>query len=239
MKKIILGFFVLMSFLSNAQGHSVYKCKNITERDSISNDLKSKGYINYNCGQIGLFLDLQSDNTFCFRFDLNGYYEVSKEQLYSKIKENVKYDESKAPVKTLNDYLTDTDKFSNEKRYYGGGNIVSFVRVVGKGKLLQYVSIEVTGITLNYSCYGVNVLFENGAKIVRSKEPVDTDYSDGGWKYKAFFTPTSNEIKLFQTQKVSAVKLYIYDSDVDEDDSNTILEDAKIILTVPKVKAKK
>lgn len=139
-------------------------------------------------------------------------------------------------VDLLSRYLSETDKFSGEKTYYGGGKIVSFMKVIGKGKSSQYVSINVNGSTLNYGCYGVSILFENGKKIVRSNEKVDTDYSDGEWKYKAFFTPTFNEIYLLKTQKITAVKLYIYDADVDENESITILKDAKIILTTPQKK---
>lgn len=139
-------------------------------------------------------------------------------------------------VNPLDKYLGNTDKFSGEKTYYGGGTIVSFMKVVGKGKYTQYVSISVNGSTLNYNCYGVSILFENGKKIVRSNEKVDTDYNDSEWQYKAFFTPTLNEVTLLKTQKITAVKLYIYDADINESESNTILEDAKIILTTPKKK---
>jgi tetratricopeptide (TPR) repeat protein len=137
-------------------------------------------------------------------------------------------------VNLLDRYLSNTDKFSGEKTYYGGGKVVSFMKVVGKKNSAQYVSVYANGSTLNYGCYGVSILFENGKKIVRSKEKVDTDYNDSGWQYKAFFTPTLNEINLLKTLKITAVKLYIYDVDVDESESNTILKDAKIILTTPK-----
>jgi tetratricopeptide (TPR) repeat protein len=139
-------------------------------------------------------------------------------------------------VNLLNRYLSETDKFNGEKTYYGGGTIVSFMKVIGKGKSSQYVSVNVYGSTLNYGCYGVSILFENGKKIIRSNEKVDTDYNDSGWRYKAFFTPTLNEINLLKTQKITAVKLYIYDADVDDSESNTILKDARIILTTPQKK---
>jgi len=143
-----------------------------------------------------------------------------------------------AVINPLNNYLSKTDKISGEKTYYGGGTIVSFMKVVGKRNSAQYVSITVKGSTLNYGCYGVAILFENGKKIIRSKEEVESDYNDSGWQYKAFFAPTLNEINLLKTQKITYVKLYIYDADISESESNTILEDAKIILTTPKAKKK-
>lgn len=155
--------------------------------------------------------------------------ELGDSDAYDLIKQYCK-------VNLLDRYLSKTDKFSGEKTYYGGGTIVSFMKVIEKGKSSQYVSVNVNGSTLNYGCYGVYILFENGKKIVRSKEKVDTDYNDGGWKYKAFFTPTSNEINLLKTQKINTVKLYIYNENLNEIESNTILKDAKIILTTPKKK---
>lgn len=148
-------------------------------------------------------------------------------------------EEATPSVKTLEDYLSNTDSFTGEKTYYGGAEPVTFMKVKNKTASSQYVSLNVKGSTLNYGCYGVNILFDNGAKIIRSKEKVDTDYNDDGWVYKAFFSPTANEIKLLKTQKVTAIKLYIYDQEhISESAQNTILEDAKIILTTPKPKKK-
>jgi hypothetical protein len=235
MKKKILLLLLFVSGLMNAQEHLLYKCKSITQRDSIATDLLNKGYSKYVCHE-GIYLNFQSDNTFCFSASLMGYKEVTFTELYLNVKTIIPIEESKTNVKTLNDYLSSTDKFSGEKTYYGGGKTVSFMKVIGKGTSTQYVSVDVNGSTLNYGCYGVYILFENGKKIIRSNEKVETDYSNDGWRYKAFFRPTLNEITLLKTQKITTVKLYIYDEDVNESESNTILEDAKIILTTPKKK---
>ena len=231
MKRILLLLILLFSLLNvNAQGEIMYKCKDIAQRDSISNDLKSKGYLKFDFEQTGMYITLQADKTFCFKTSLNGNTNISKTDFYSNIKD------AKQPLKTLDDYLSSIDKFTGEKTYFGGGTIVSFMKVIGRKTSSQYVSVNVNGSTLNYGCYGVSILFENGKKIIRSKEKVDTDYNDSGWRYKAFFTPTLNEITLLKTQKISAVKLYIYDAGINEDESITVLEDAKIILTTPKKK---
>lgn len=214
----------------NAQGKIMYKAKDINQRDSISNDLISKGYLLNKLQQAGLYISLQTDKTFSFYISSDENKNISKNEFYSNIMD------VKLNVKTLNDYLSDTDKFTGEKSYYGGGTIVSFAKYVGKKSNSQYVSIRVQGSTLNSGCYGVSILFENGKKIIRSKEKVDTDYSNSGWQYKAFFTPTLNEITLLKTQKIIAVKLYIYDADINKNESITILEDAKILLTTPKKK---
>ena len=235
MKKYILLLLLFVSVLMNAQDHLLYKCKSIAQRDSIATDLIIKGYSKYVCDE-GIYLNFQSDNTFCFSASLMGYKEVTFTELYLNVKTIIAVEESKTNVKTLKDYLSSTDKFSGEKTYYGGGTIVSFMKVIGKGTSSQYISVNVNGSTLNYGCYGVSILFENGGKIIRSKEKVDTGYNDSGWLYKAFFRPSLNEINLLKTQKITTVKLYVYDADVDDSESNTILKDAKIILTTPKKK---
>lgn len=230
MKKILLLILLFNLLNANAQSEIIYKCRDIKERDSMSNFLKSKGYIKFEFENAGMFVCLKSDKMYCFKTSSKGNTIASKDEFYSNIID------VKPTVKTLNDYLSSIDKFTGEKTYYGGGTIVSFMKVTGKKHSNQYVSIYLNGSTLNYGCYGVSILFENGKKIVRSKEKVDTDYNDGGWRYKAFFTPTLNEITLLKTQKISAVKLYIYDSDINESEGVQILEDAKIILTTPKKK---
>ena len=138
------------------------------------------------------------------------------------------------PVKTLKDYLSNEDKFTGEKTYYSPTTTISIAKFVQRKSSNQYISIDVPGSTLNYGCYGVSILFENGKKIVRSHEKVETAYSDG-WSYRAFFTPNSNEINLLKSYKVVAVKLYIYDADVNSREADDLLESAKVMLSTPKI----
>ena len=136
--------------------------------------------------------------------------------------------------KTLNDYLYNEDKFTGEKTYYSPTITISIAKFVQGKKSNQYISIAVPGSTLNYGCYGVSILFENGKKIVRPNEKVETNYSDG-WSYRAFFTPTTNEINLLKSYKVVAVKLYIYDADINSTESEDLLTASKIMLSIPKI----
>lgn len=136
--------------------------------------------------------------------------------------------------KTLNDYLSNEDKFTGEKTYYSPTTIISIAKFVQGKSSHQYISIDVPGSTLNYGCYGVSILFENGKKIVRPHEKVETNYSDG-WSYRAFFTPTVNEINLLKSYKVVAVKLYIYDTDINSSEADDLLTAAKVMLSTPKI----
>ena len=140
--------------------------------------------------------------------------------------------------KTLNDYLSNEDKFTGEKTYYSPTTTISIAKFVQIKSSNQYISIDVPGSTLNYGCYGVSILFENGKKIVRPHEKVETNYSSG-WSYRAFFTPTANEINLLKSYKVVAVKLYIYDADINSIESEDLLTAAKAMLSTPKITKKK
>lgn len=133
--------------------------------------------------------------------------------------------------KTLEDYLHSTDKFTGEKTYYTpySKNINAF-RIIGSSGTRQYFSLKVYGATLNYECKGVYILFENGEKIIRPEEKIDTKY-DNGYRYSAFFVPTEKEIELFKNSKITDVKLYIYDSVINNQDATKFLEAAKVILT--------
>lgn len=133
-------------------------------------------------------------------------------------------------IKTLENYLSSTDKFTGEKVYYSNlSNTIHISKYVTKNSSSQYISISVNGSTLNYGCYGVSILFENGKQINRPNEKIETDYRDG-WNYRAFFIPTAYEINLFKTSRVVTVKLYIYDSDISTSDADEFKEAANIML---------
>lgn len=243
MKKFIL-LLLLISINVNSQIHLLYKCKNLPQRDSISNDLKNKGYKEYVCDSDGFYLNLQED-TFCYNTSLMGYTELTLKEFYSNVKivedktepvtETEPTIETTQEVKSIDSYLTETDVFNGKKTYRGGTGAIQFVKVKSKkGTTQQYVSLTANGSTLNVGRYGVSILFQNGQKIIRSKEKVDTDSDSEGWNYSAFFTPTPNEIKLLKTQKATLIRLYIYDENISDFDSNIILNDAKVILTTPK-----
>lgn len=133
-------------------------------------------------------------------------------------------------------YLYKIDKFTGEKVYYSGVNkVVSFAKFVNKQESLQYVSINVTGSSLSYGGTGVTILFDNGKQINRPNEKIDTDYKSSGWNYSAFFKLTINEVNLFKSSKVEAVKLYIYDTNVNSIDADNLQLAANIMLSTPKI----
>ena len=102
--------------------------------------------------------------------------------------------------------------------------------------IFSYSTINCSEINSNFTSYN------NAIEIVQNssfaiEEKVDTDYSDG-WSYRAFFEPTAAEISLLKTYKIVAVKLYIYDTEINSIESEEFLEAAKVMLTLPKPKTK-
>ena len=143
------------------------------------------------------------------------------------------------PSKTLNDYLYSVDKFSGEKVYYSPyAKNISIARYTSKKNgPSQYIDIDVKGITLNYGCKGLSILFENGMKIVRPNEKVETSYNDG-YQYSVWFKPTAKEIAMFKKYKITDVKLYIYEEQISNDEAITFKEAAKVMLITPTIKKK-
>ena len=107
------------------------------------------------------------------------------------------------------------DKFTNEVKINTQWKFDYSIlyKYIHKGKTTYYLSLRLSGATLNYGCRGVIVLFTDGTKWVRSYEKIDVNYSDG-IHYSAFMQLTPNDIQLFSKKYIMAYKLYIYDTDI-------------------------
>lgn len=257
MKKIFLCF-LLLSISVYSQSHKSFKCKNITERDSIASDLISKGCIKKEYDAQGLNIYLQTDHTFWFTEKPNSLCLVtSLKELYLNAKEKEVYTEIKTVEKenatpiteNLNEVIKEdlcsnvevkTDKFNGEVSYNTPIiDNISFTKYKRKSVISQYVSINVYDTYLaGYNNTGLTILFKSGKKIIRSKEKVDVNISSGSdWSYSVFFTPSPNEINLLKKEEIEAVKLYIFDAEISQGDK--IKEYANCVLVTPKTQIKK
>ena len=167
MKNLIL-LMLLFSTATNiySQNNLMYKCASNSQRDSISIDLLSKGYKQYVCDVDGIYLNLQSDNTFCYNSSLMGRKEITFAELYTNIKivknEIVNAVETEFIEDNLcSDVEEKTDKFTKEISYNSPSiDNVSFIKYVKKGVTNQYVSIYIYDTYLSgYNNYGLTVLF--------------------------------------------------------------------------------
>lgn len=243
MKKLLLGLVLLLSTLSFSQEHILTLASSVEDRDSITNSLNTRGYVKYGEDN-GFYVNTSSDKSYCLNNSAMGREVVNRKSFIEKITlwdsiynaPKIKVDKVKTPISY---YLYSTDKFTGEKTYYSSLlSPISISKYVTKNSSSQYISLKVNGSTLNYGCYGISILFDNGKKIIRPYEKVKTDYSSGsGWEYSAFFRPTQNEINIFKSYKIVAVKLYIYDTDIESSDADNFLEAADVMLTsLPKNK---
>lgn len=262
MKKLLLGALLLLSTLSFSQTISFFQAENKEQKDYIIKRLVNLGYIKYNCNtEDGLYVKVNSDMTFCFFKEYNNEALSNKELFASEILTMSKKEETtiwvipnvKSPLvnKTLENYFDNEDKFTGEKTYYSpmfydkiediNGykltqshiNNVYITKIIKGKSSRQYISINVFGSTLNYGCYGVYILFDNGKKIIRPNEKIKTTYNDG-YQYGAFFKPTTNEIELLKKYRIVSLKLYIYETEIDNIESDIIKEASNIMLTQSK-----
>jgi hypothetical protein len=217
----------------------MYECKNASQKDSITSDLKTKGYIEYVCDVKGNILKLHNDNTFCFTTSLKGLNALSLNELYSKVLVYTDAVLIETADKCAEIDIT-TDKFSGEVNYNSPAiNNISFIKNIKKGLVTQYVSIDILDTYLaGYSNIGLTILFKSGKKLIRSKEKVDVNTSSGAnWRYSVFFRPTAEEINLLKKEEITAVKLYIFDAEISQGDK--IRDYANCVLITPKVTTKK
>ncbi|RRG24815.1 hypothetical protein DWB61_02055 [Ancylomarina euxinus] len=116
-----------------------------------------------------------------------------------------------------NSIIVEKDKFTNKTKYHSPYiNPISFLRVQTDSSITNYMSIQVSGSTINVGIKGVIILFKDGTKIERPNVEVDSKVSrnGGGFTYSAFFNLEKEEIETLSQKIISDVRLYIYDSEI-------------------------
>lgn len=115
------------------------------------------------------------------------------------------------------DIKTKTDKFegttiSRSKDLYG----ISFAKEIRDGSSYIYMRLENEGSTLNVGENGLILLFENGKKLERPNENIDTKVNKHGkgYLYSAFIELTRPEIELIIENRITDTRLFIYDAEV-------------------------
>lgn len=136
--------------------------------NTMNADLKNNGYVGYVCDAYGIFINLQSDNTFCFSSNLMGYKEVTLNELYSNVKVVDTYDAIKSQTKEnlCSDVEHKIDMFTNEETYNSQDvDDISFIKYKKKGIINQYVSISLYNTYLSgFNDRGLIILFKSEKK---------------------------------------------------------------------------
>lgn len=117
------------------------------------------------------------------------------------------------------------DDFTNELRFssplMSGREILPMTihKYINKGKSTFYLSLSVTGNTVNVNKNGVIILFQDGTKWTRASK-IDVESGSSGFDYSTFITLTPNDIMTFSTKKIKKFRLYIYDKEVNSSDAD-------------------
>lgn len=110
------------------------------------------------------------------------------------------------------------DKFTDQVTIYTPlSSPLIMNKVILKGIPIYYLSITVTGSTITVGKKGVSVLFSDGTKLLRPNEEIDSKVSsDGsGFEYSCFVELKKSEVEVLSKKKITDVKLYIYDREIE------------------------
>jgi hypothetical protein len=117
------------------------------------------------------------------------------------------------------------------------GDVLIFTSMLRKyirqNKTIEYFLIlESEAHTVNYGCKGVTVLFTDGTKWIKSSEKVDVNISSSGLSFyaSAWIRLNQEDLKVLQSKKISAYRLYIYDTDLSIEESTRLSNAVKIIV---------
>ena len=154
---------------------------------------------------------------FKYRANYKGYFPF--------VTSEIKYDESllKSEIKR------EKDDFTGEINIRSPYTIpVDLTKVINKGKVVYYLSLDAYGSTPNVNKRGVTILFSDGTKWIKN-ELIDVRVSDYGYKYSAFIALTPIEVDMFIKKEISKFRLYIYDNDLEKSEAKKFKTFVKII----------
>jgi hypothetical protein len=112
-----------------------------------------------------------------------------------------------------NNITKSIDKFENSETYNSPYSPITFFKIIKSQQEKSYfMMIKTEGTTASVLKKNVIILFEDGSKITRPEVKVDVEV--GGSKsyiYSSTFKLTENEVKKLVKDKITDVRLYIYD----------------------------
>lgn len=89
---------------------------------------------------------------------------------------------------------------------------LNMLKTINEGKETYVALLSVSGSTLNVKEKGVIVLFKDGTKIEKPEVGIDVNPLGGNWQYSTAFYLDDEELNLFATKEIDAIRLYIYDA---------------------------
>jgi hypothetical protein len=124
----------------------------------------------------------------------------------------------------ISDMERSEDKFTKEITIENPGpsgfrpKIISLIKYIKGSKISYALYIAVDNqSTCSINEKGVTILFKDGTKWSKPSAKVGVESGSDGFDYSSFITLSTQDLKVFKSKKIEAVRLYIYDEDISED----------------------
>lgn len=159
-----------------------------------------------------------------FGFSQTVEYTISRPE----ISEFIYYTDSEIKVERNVDDFTGEINISSPSFTRCAVPIVILKTIKKLKKTHYYLSLRAYGNTLNVNKKEISVLFVDGTKW-NKQSSIETEYDDGGYTYSAFIDLSPKDLVLFSTKKIKKFRLYIYDKDININDSEKFCEYIKLV----------
>lgn len=140
---------------------------------------------------------------------------------YYKIRLNMSYNPTYIIKESEGGYCSqineEKDKFTNKISYRSPiSNPIGFTKIKKDDSIITMIRIRVDGSTINVGEKGVIILFDDGTTLNKPDIKINSSVnSDGrGYTYNAIFILNDKEIEKLSMNKITDVRLYIYDTEI-------------------------
>ena len=109
---------------------------------------------------------------------------------------------------------------------------VHLIKTINRGKVQYFMRLMTQGSSVVVDGKGVYILFTNGTKLMKEGAKVTVDTDHNGYSYSAFLLLTSSDLKILASKNIKKFRLYIFDGELNERESEQFRIYAKnIVLT--------
>jgi hypothetical protein len=126
----------------------------------------------------------------------------------------------------------EVDKFNGKTRYSTPEKDgLSMVKVIMSNDTTYFIHVRNGGSTVNVGVEGMILLFDDGSKIEKKSAEVDVKTGKYSYVYSAFEELNSDAIMILCEKLITDTRLYIYDNEIDKDNSILIQEYLKCLVS--------
>jgi hypothetical protein len=134
-------------------------------------------------------------------------------------------------TRTYDEFEKETTFFTPESSFNNGVPNCSLMKVVSKKGTFYYLSLYSPGYTFNVGERGCKIILNNGQLLTYPSEKVDVEYKDGRYTYSCFIALTSDKVQLLKKTGINKWKLYIYENELTQEQSELFRNYVNCILS--------